>query len=232
MARVCGIRFKKACKIYWFLTEGLDLAAGDRVIVEVEKGIAMGTVAVEPCEKDEAACQHPLKKVVRKADQVDIERAQFNSEWEKEAFHTCKEKIEKHALPMKLVSVECLFDSSKAIFYFTADGRVDFRELVKDLAQTFHTRIEMRQIGVRDEAKMIGGIGPCGRELCCSSFLADFAPVTIKIAKEQNMPLNPLKMSGLCGRLMCCLNYELNGCNKNNCHHDNTSAESGGMEAE
>ncbi|HHD11276.1 MAG TPA: stage 0 sporulation protein [Deltaproteobacteria bacterium] len=229
MARVCGIRFKKACKIYWFLAGELDLRVGDRVIVEVEKGIAMGTVAVEPCEKEEAELQHPLKRVVRKADQVDIERAQFNSEWEKEAFRICKEKIEKHGLPMKLVDVECLFDSSKAIFYFTADGRVDFRELVKDLAQTFHTRIEMRQIGVRDEAKMIGGIGPCGRELCCSSFLTEFAPVTIKIAKEQNMPLNPLKMSGLCGRLMCCLNYEFEGCN-NNCHHNNTDQSP--MEAE
>ena len=208
MVRVAGVRFKKACKVYDFEAGALELHPGDAVIVEVERGLGMGTLVYSPREVDPATLTMPLKKIVRKADAVDIERLGFNTERENEAFAICKERILKYNLPMKLIRVEYLFDSSKAIFYFTSDTRVDFRELVKDLAATFHTRIEMRQIGVRDEAKMIGGLGPCGRELCCSGFLADFEPVTIKMAKEQNLALNPVKISGICGRLMCCLSYE------------------------
>lgn len=208
MARVVGVRFKKACKVYDFESDALELSPGDTVIVEVERGLGMGTVVYTPREVDPATLTRPLKKIVRKADPVDEERQGFNNEREIEAFRICKERIIKYNLPMKLIRVEYLFDSSKAIFYFTSDTRVDFRELVKDLAATFHTRIEMRQIGVRDEAKMIGGLGPCGRELCCSGFLADFEPVTIKMAKDQNLALNPVKISGICGRLMCCLSYE------------------------
>jgi cell fate regulator YaaT (PSP1 superfamily) len=208
MVRVVGVRFKKACKVYDFEAEALELNPGDTVIVEVERGLGLGTVVYTPREVDPATLTRPLKKIVRKADPVDVERQGFNTEREIEAFRICRERITKYNLPMKLIRVEYLFDSSKAIFYFTSDTRVDFRELVKDLAATFHTRIEMRQIGVRDEAKMIGGLGPCGRELCCSGFLADFEPVTIKMAKEQNLALNPVKISGICGRLMCCLSYE------------------------
>lgn len=208
MVRVVGVRFKKACKVYDFEADALELAPGDTVIVEVERGLGMGSVVYTPREVDPATLTRPLKKIVRKADPVDVERLGFNTERENEAFRICKERIIKYNLPMKLIRVEYLFDSSKSIFYFTSDTRVDFRELVKDLAATFHTRIEMRQIGVRDEAKMIGGLGPCGRELCCSGFLADFEPVTIKMAKEQNLALNPVKISGICGRLMCCLSYE------------------------
>jgi len=208
MVRIAGVRFKKACKVYDFEAGTLEVSPGDAVIVEVEKGLGMGIVVYSPREVDEAALARQLKKIVRKADPVDIERQGFNTEREIEAFRICKDRIIKYNLPMKLIRVEYLFDSSKAIFYFTSDMRVDFRELVKDLAATFHTRIEMRQIGVRDEAKMIGGLGPCGRELCCSGFLSDFEPVTIKMAKEQNLALNPVKISGICGRLMCCLSYE------------------------
>lgn len=208
MVKIVGVRFKKACKVYDFDTNGLDLNPGEMVIVEVEKGLGMGMVAYRPKEADPAALVRPLKKVVRKADAVDMERHGFNTERENEAFRICRERIGHYRLPMKLIRVEYLFDSSKAIFYFTSETRVDFRELVKDLAAGFHTRIEMRQIGVRDEAKMVGGLGPCGRELCCSGFLSDFEPVTIKMAKEQNLALNPVKISGICGRLMCCLSYE------------------------
>jgi len=208
MARVVEVRFKRACKAYRFDAGDLELRPGDIVIVEVEKGIGMARVVRGPLEVDEKNIDRRLKKVVRKADKVDLEREEFNSGREREAFTVCQEKIAGHKLPMKLVSVEYLFDSSKAVFYFTSDTRVDFRELVKDLAASFYTRIEMRQIGVRDEAKSVGGLGPCGRELCCSSFLVDFTPVTVKMAKEQNLTLNPLKISGVCGRLMCCLSYE------------------------
>ena len=208
MARVVGIRFRKACKLYDFNANGQDIHPGDRVIVEVDRGLGMGIVADEPVEKDEKSLSYKLKKVIRKADQVDMDRQQFNHEREDEAYKICKEKIKDADLEMKLIRVEYLFDSSKAIFYFTSDGRIDFRVLVKDLASLFHTRIEMRQIGVRDEAKVVGGIGPCGRELCCTNFLSNFAPVTVKMAKEQNLALNPTKISGLCGRLMCCLSYE------------------------
>ncbi len=208
MVNIVGVRFKKACKVYDFDSNGLDLAPGDTVIVEVERGLGMGSVVYRPKEVDPSGLTRQLKKVVRKADAVDMERNGFNAEREQEAFRICREKITQYRLPMKLIRVEYLFDSSKAIFYFTSETRVDFRELVKDLASGFHTRIEMRQIGVRDEAKMIGGLGPCGRELCCSGFLSDFEPVTIKMAKEQNLALNPVKISGICGRLMCCLSYE------------------------
>ncbi len=206
MTNIVGVRFKKASKVYDFDCGGFDLKPGAIVIVEVNKGLGMGTVVYGPREQDPALRE--LKKVIRKADEVDMERRGFNSEREDEAFLICREKIERHKLPMKLVRVEYLFDSSKAIFYFTSETRVDFRELVKNLASKFHTRIEMRQIGVRDEAKMIGGLGPCGRMLCCSAFLSDFEPVTIKMAKEQNLALNPVKISGICGRLMCCLSFE------------------------
>jgi cell fate regulator YaaT (PSP1 superfamily) len=208
MKNIVGVRFKKASKVYDFDCGGLDLKPGVIVIVEVEKGLGMGTVVSGPREPNPTAKSRELKKVIREAGTVDMERRGFNSEREDEAFWICREKIEKFKLPMKLVRVEYLFDSSKAIFYFTSDTRVDFRELVKNLASEFHTRIEMRQIGVRDEAKMIGGIGPCGRMLCCSAFLSDFEPVTIKMAKEQNLALNPVKISGICGRLMCCLSFE------------------------
>ena len=208
MAKVVGVRFKKACKVYDFDSNGLELKPGDMVIVEVERGLGLGMAVYTTKELDQAPANRQLKKVVRKADAVDLERNGFNTERENEAFRICREKIVQYRLPMKLIRVEYLFDSSKAIFYFTSETRVDFRELVKDLAAGFHTRIEMRQIGVRDEAKMIGGLGPCGRELCCSGFLSDFEPVTIKMAKDQNLALNPVKISGICGRLMCCLSYE------------------------
>jgi cell fate regulator YaaT (PSP1 superfamily) len=208
MARIVGVRFKRACKIYDFSTDGLDLKKGDTVVVEVENGIGIGTVVYGPKEVEERI---PLKKVIRKADEVDFERDQFNREHERDAARVCRERIEKYSLPMKLVGVEYFFDASKAVFYFTSDTRVDFRELVKDLAQTLYTRIEMRQIGVRDEAKLLGGIGVCGRALCCASHLPDFVPVTVKMAKEQNLVGNLQKISGACGRLMCCLSYEYEG---------------------
>ncbi len=203
---VYGVRFKKASRVFEFDGTDLSLSHGDLVIVEVEKGLGMGTVVNGPREPVRPG--RKIRKVIRKADTTDVERFNFNTERETEAFRICKQKIAKYKLPMKLVCVENLFDSSKAIFYFTSDTRVDFRGLVKDLASIFHTRIEMRQIGVRDEAKMIGGLGPCGRAFCCASFLSDFEPVTIKMAKDQNLALNPVKISGVCGRLMCCLSYE------------------------
>jgi Uncharacterized homolog of PSP1 len=211
MTKITGVRFKRACKVYDFESGDLDLRPGDRVIVEVDRGLGLGTVVYPPRPVNGAPKGRKLKKVIRKAEEVDLERLAFNSEREREAFNVCRRKIEEYGLPMKLVRVEYLFDSSKAIFYFSSESRVDFRRLVKDLAARFHTRIEMRQIGVRDEAKLLGGIGPCGRELCCSSFLTQFEPVTIKMAKEQNLALNPAKISGICGRLMCCLAYEYGG---------------------
>ncbi len=210
--KVVDIRFKRACKVYEYDCGGHQgLKPGDYVIVEVDKGLGMGTVVSPPRENGAAGAGRTLKKVIRKAGPEDMERLEFNSRREKESMKICMEKIKAYGLPMKLVKAEYLFDSSKAIFYFTSESRVDFRRLVKDLASSFHTRIEMRQIGVRDEAKMLGGIGPCGRELCCSSFLPDFTPVTIKMAKQQNLALNPSKISGVCGRLMCCLSYEHRG---------------------
>lgn len=205
---VVGVRFKQAGKIYYFDPAGVELAPQDQVIVETARGIEHGTVMVGPKEVDDAEITQPLKRVLRKATAEDIKEVQDNREREKRAFNIGLEKIAAHKLEMKLVDVEYTFDRSKVIFYFTADGRVDFRELVKDLAGVFRTRIELRQIGVRDEAKMLGGLGPCGRPLCCSTFLGEFEPVSIKMAKEQNLSLNPSKISGICGRLMCCLKYE------------------------
>ncbi|CAG7839233.1 stage 0 sporulation protein [Clostridium novyi B str. ATCC 27606] len=208
MITVVGIRFKKSGKIYYFSPNELDIKDGESVIVETVRGIEFGYCVIGPKEIPEEAVVTPLKNVIRKATEEDIQKDRENKEKQKEALDICLKKIEKHDLPMKLIDVEYTFDNNKIIFYFTAEGRVDFRELVKDLASVFRTRIELRQIGVRDEAKMIGGLGPCGRALCCSSFLGDFVPVSIKMAKEQNLSLNPTKISGICGRLMCCLNYE------------------------
>ncbi|RKD28830.1 PSP1 domain-containing protein [Thermohalobacter berrensis] len=208
MAIVVGIRFKKAGKIYYFDPDGIDIKKGDNVIVETVRGIELGQVVVGIKEVSEDEIVSPLKKVIRVATEEDLEKHRENKEKEEEAFDICLKKIEKHGLEMKLIDVEYTFDNNKIIFYFTADGRVDFRELVRDLASVFRTRIELRQIGVRDEAKMIGGLGPCGRPMCCATFLGEFEPVSIKMAKEQNLSLNPTKISGICGRLMCCLKYE------------------------
>ncbi|HBQ86108.1 MAG TPA: stage 0 sporulation protein [Syntrophomonas sp.] len=209
MAWVVGVRFKPAGKIYHFDCEDIeDLHQDDAVIVETIRGIEYGRAAVGPREMNEEQLVMPLKKVLRKASAQDIESHQRNKDKEKEALEICKQKVKEHQLPMRLIDVEYTFDMSKIIFYFTAEGRVDFRELVKDLASIFKTRIELRQIGVRDEAKMLGGIGTCGRVLCCNNFLGEFEPVSIRMAKEQNLSLNPTKISGICGRLMCCLKYE------------------------
>lgn len=208
MYNVVGVRFKKAGKIYYFDPGDLLVEKNDFVIVETVRGIEYGKVVIGPKQVEEHDVVLPLKKVLRLADQKDRIIVEENKQAAKEAFEICCEKVALHELDMKLVDVEYTFDRNKVIFYFTADGRVDFRELVKDLAAIFRTRIELRQIGVRDEAKMLGGIGPCGRILCCSSFLGDFDPVSIKMAKDQNLSLNPTKISGLCGRLMCCLKYE------------------------
>lgn len=208
MITVVGVRFKYAGKIYYFDPDNLDVKAGDYVIVETARGFEFGHTVIGKREVSEDDIVSPLKKVIRIATDEDKARNEENKAREKDAFTICLGKIEEHKLPMKLIDVEYTFDNSKVIFYFVADGRIDFRELVKDLAAIFRTRIELRQIGVRDESKMIGGLGPCGRTMCCSSFLGDFEPVSIKMAKEQNLSLNPSKISGVCGRLMCCLNYE------------------------
>lgn len=205
---VVGVRFKRAGKIYYFDPEQWSIITGNSVIVETARGLEYGEVVVGPKVVEESELVLPLKKVIRIATDADKEQIQENKSKEKEAFEICEQKIKKHKLDMKLVDVEFTFDASKIIFYFTAEGRIDFRELVKDLASVFRTRIELRQIGIRDEAKMIGGLGCCGRPLCCSTFLGDFEPVSIKMAKEQNLSLNPTKISGVCGRLMCCLRYE------------------------
>ena len=208
MVTVVGVRFKKAGKIYYFAPGDLDITKDSCVIVETARGVEFGDCVIGPKEINDNEVVAPLKNVLRKATEEDIAINAENKRKEGDAFRICSEKIEQHELVMKLIDVEYTFDNNKVIFYFTADGRVDFRELVKDLATIFKTRIELRQIGVRDEAKMVGGLGPCGRSLCCSSFLGDFASVSIKMAKEQNLSLNPTKISGICGRLMCCLNYE------------------------
>ncbi|HWJ79275.1 MAG TPA: stage 0 sporulation family protein [Niallia sp.] len=208
MYDVVGIRFKKAGKIYYFDPNELLIQKDDFVIVETVRGVEYGKVVIGPKKVEENDVVLPLKKVLRIADHKDQMIVEENKIAAKEAYEVCCEKVNLHELDMKLVDVEYTFDRNKVIFYFTADGRVDFRELVKDLASIFRTRIELRQIGVRDEAKMLGGIGPCGRMLCCSTFLGDFEPVSIKMAKDQNLSLNPTKISGLCGRLMCCLKYE------------------------
>ncbi|ALB48494.1 MULTISPECIES: PSP1 domain-containing protein [Clostridium] len=208
MIKVIGVRFKKAGKIYYFSPLELDIKKGNYVIVETARGIEFGECVIGIKEIKEEDIVSPLKNVIRIADEDDIRKHKENKDKEKEALDICLAKIQEHKLNMKLIDVEYTFDNHKVIFYFTADGRVDFRELVKDLATIFKTRIELRQIGVRDEAKMVGGLGPCGRPMCCSTFLGDFASVSIKMAKEQNLSLNPTKISGICGRLMCCLNYE------------------------
>ena len=208
MIKVVGIRFQRAGKIYYFDPLDYDLETAMHVIVETARGVEMGTVLIPPKEVDDDKVVQPLKPVIRIATDDDEKVMEKNKEKEAEAYVICKEKIAKHGLDMKLVAAEYTFDNNKLLFYFTADGRIDFRELVKDLASVFRTRIELRQIGVRDETKMLGGIGICGRELCCKSYLTDFVPVSIKMAKEQNLSLNPTKISGVCGRLMCCLKNE------------------------
>ena len=208
MATVIAVRFQKAGKLYYFDTAGIWANPGDHVIVETVRGIELGEVITSAREVPDEAIVAPLKNVLRLATEDDLRRAEANAKNEKMAFDLCLEKIAARKLEMKLISVEYTFDNSKVIFYFTANGRVDFRELVKDLAAVLKTRIELRQIGVRDEAKMLGGLGSCGRPICCGTFLGDFQPVSIKMAKEQNLSLNPTKISGQCGRLMCCLKYE------------------------
>ncbi|MGI5921704.1 MAG: PSP1 domain-containing protein [Syntrophomonadaceae bacterium] len=208
MPWVVGVRFKPAGKIYHFECEDMELTTDDAVIVETIRGIEFGYVAVGKRNLSEDLLVLPLKKVIRKATPEDKATFAKNKSKEKEALEICRKKVSEHQLPMRLIDVEYTFDMGKIIFYFTAEGRVDFRELVKDLASIFKTRIELRQIGVRDEAKMLGGIGTCGRILCCNNFLGEFEPVSIRMAKEQNLSLNPTKISGICGRLMCCLKYE------------------------
>ena len=205
---VIGVRFKSAGKMYYFSPSGLDIKAGDHVIVETSRGMEYGEVVMGKRTIETEQFKKPVKDVVRIATDEDTERYNYNRQFEKDAYKICQEKIAEHNLEMKLVEVEYTFDGSKILFYFTADGRIDFRELVKDLATVFRTRIELRQIGVRDEAKTLGSIGVCGRSLCCSKFLDEFVPVSIKMAKEQGLSLNPSKISGACGRLMCCLKYE------------------------
>lgn len=208
MTKVIGVRFRTAGKIYFFDPGKLDVKRNDHVIVETARGIEYGTVVGDPREVEDDKVVQPLKPVLRVATQRDDEQEAANKLKEKEAFQICLEKIHKHGLEMKLIDAEYTFDNNKVLFYFTADGRIDFRELVKDLASVFKTRIELRQIGVRDETKILGGIGICGRQLCCHSHLSEFVPVSIKMAKEQNLSLNPTKISGVCGRLMCCLKHE------------------------
>ena len=208
MEKVIGVRFRTAGKIYYFDPGKLDIKKSDHVIVETARGIEYGTVVGDPKEEEDDKVVQPLKAVLRVATPKDDEQEAANKQREKEAFKICLEKIRKHDLQMKLIDAEYTFDNNKVLFYFTADGRIDFRELVKDLASVFKTRIELRQIGVRDETKILGGIGICGRPLCCHTHLSEFAPVSIKMAKEQNLSLNPTKISGVCGRLMCCLKNE------------------------
>ncbi|MGN0412973.1 MAG: stage 0 sporulation family protein [Lachnospiraceae bacterium] len=208
MIKVIGVRFRTAGKIYYFDPVKYDVKRGDHVIVETARGIEFGTVVLAPKEVEDDKVVQPLKPVLRLATEKDMEQEAANKKKEKEAYKICLEKIRKHNLEMKLIDAEYTFDNNKVLFYFTADGRIDFRELVKDLAAVFKTRIELRQIGVRDETKIVGGIGICGRPLCCHTHLSEFAPVSIKMAKEQNLSLNPTKISGVCGRLMCCLNNE------------------------
>ena len=208
MVKVIGVRFRQSGKVYYFDPFGQDVRRGDGVIVETAKGVEYGEVTMEPTEVEESAIVPPLRPIIRVANDNDRATLAANIEKEKEAAKIAEQKIADHKLEMKLVGVEYAFNGSKITFYFTADGRVDFRELVKDLASVFKTRIELRQIGVRDEAKLIGGLGPCGRVICCKSFLTEFHHVSIKMAKEQNLSLSPTKISGLCGRLMCCLKYE------------------------
>ncbi len=226
MPTVVGIRFKKASKIYYFDPVNTGVKQGDAAIVETARGVEYGDVVIGPREVEAGSIVSPLKPVMRKATAADAEKMADNRVREKEAFNICLRKIKNHDLPMRLIDVEFTFDVNKIIFYFTAEGRIDFRELVKDLAAVFRTRIELRQIGVRDEAKMLGGIGCCGRPLCCATFLGDFEPVSIRMVKDQGLSLNPTKISGICGRLMCCLKYEnhmyCNGGGCGGCRKDRT----------
>ena len=208
MIKVIGVRFRNAGKIYYFSPGNMEIKTGDHVIVETARGIEYGYVVLGSRDVEESKVIQPLKSVIRMATKDDKNKEQLNRAKEKDAFKICQEKIRKHNLEMKLIDVEYTFDNNKILFYFTADGRIDFRELVKDLAAIFKTRIELRQIGVRDETKILGGIGICGRPLCCHTYLSEFVPVSIKMAKEQNLSLNPTKISGVCGRLMCCLKNE------------------------
>lgn len=208
MTKVIGVRFRNAGKIYYFAPGKLEIKSGDHVIVETARGVEYGYVILGSREVEDNKVIQPLKSVIRMATAEDETRETSNRKREKDAFKVCQEKIRKHKLEMKLIDVEYTFDNNKVLFYFTADGRIDFRELVKDLASVFKTRIELRQVGVRDETKIVGGIGICGRPLCCHSYLSEFIPVSIKMAKEQSLSLNPTKISGVCGRLMCCLKYE------------------------
>ncbi len=208
LTEIIGVRFKSVGKVYYFAPDGKNIKLGDKVIVETARGVECGDVVLAPRQIDDSEIIAPLKPVMRLATAQDLKTVENNHKKEEEAFKICEEKIEKHGLKMKLVDVECTFDNNKLLFYFTAENRVDFRELVKDLASVFRTRIELRQIGVRDEAKMLGGLGVCGQPYCCSRFLGEFQPVSIKMAKEQGLSLNPTKISGACGRLMCCLKYE------------------------
>lgn len=208
MTKVVGVRFKEQGKTYYFNPNGLKIKLGDNVIVETVRGLEFGTVSLADKEVDDENFQNPLKNVIRIATKDDVAKNAENKRKEKEALVSCIKKAEEHNLGMKFIDAEYTFDNSKIIFYFSAEGRIDFRELVKDLAAIFKTRIELRQIGVRDEAKMLGGLGHCGREFCCHKFLPDFQPVSIKMAKDQGLSLNPTKISGACGRLMCCLSYE------------------------
>lgn len=208
MVEIIGVRFKEVGKIYYFDPDGKRINQNEKVLVETARGVECGTVVMENREISDDKIVHPLKKLIRVATKEDLDIVKENAEKEKKAFKICEEKIAVHNLEMNLVDVEYTFDNSKILFYFTADGRLDFRSLVKDLASVFHTRIELRQIGVRDEAKMVGGIGVCGRPFCCRQFLGSFQPVSIKMAKEQGLSLSPVKISGTCGRLMCCLQFE------------------------
>ena len=208
MARIVGVHFRNAGKVYYFDPKDLDIKMGDKLIVETARGVEMGTATLPPQDVEDDKVVQPLKEVIRIATEEDLVKEVENRAKEDEAYRKCKELIMKHELEMKLVEAEYTFDNNKLLFYFTAEGRVDFRELVKELAGIFRTRIELRQIGVRDETKVLGGIGICGRELCCKSYLTDFSPVSIKMAKTQNLSLNPTKISGVCGRLMCCLKNE------------------------
>lgn len=208
MIKIIGVRFRNVGKIYYFNPKDFKIKVGDHVIVETARGVEYGKVVLGPKDMDEEKVVQPLKEVIRIATQKDKAKEEANRKKEKEAFQICLKKIRAHELDMKLIDVEYTFDNNKVLFYFTADGRIDFRELVKDLAAVFKTRIELRQIGVRDETKILGGLGICGRPLCCHTYLSEFAPVSIKMAKEQNLSLNPTKISGVCGRLMCCLKNE------------------------
>lgn len=208
MTRVIGVRFRNVGKIYYFSPKNLEIKSGDHVIVETARGVEYGSVVRAPRDVEDEKVVQPLKEVIRIANTQDDKKEETNRKKEKEAFRICLKKIREHSLNMKLIDVEYTFDNNKILFYFTADGRIDFRELVKDLASIFKTRIELRQIGVRDETKILGGIGICGRPLCCHTYLSEFVPVSIKMAKEQNLSLNPTKISGVCGRLMCCLKNE------------------------